>query len=66
VSVSGHVVTVALPKPPQITCMSIGPGVLTISFAQSAGLRNPAAAGAYAVRTQLPKGTFVARLSIAG
>jgi hypothetical protein len=66
VSVAGHAVTVALPKPPQVTCMSIGPGVLRLAFTAAAGLRNPAAAGTYTVRARLPKGAFVARLSIAG
>ena len=38
-TVSGHDVTVQLPKPPAITCMSIGMGTLTLYLA---GVRNPA------------------------
>lgn len=46
-STKGRVVTIGMPKRPQILCDAIGPGALKLRLA---GLRNPAAAGAYRVR----------------
>jgi hypothetical protein len=62
--VDGHVITIGLPKPPQVTCTSIGPGTLTVTFTAAAGLGNPAAAGAYAVQARMAGRTFAARLAI--
>lgn len=65
VAVSGHVLRVALPRPPQVTCMSIGPGTLTIVLTRRAGLRNPLLPGSYAVLARTPKGgEFTAPLAI--
>lgn len=64
VTVAGHVVSVGLPKPPEVTCMSIAPGVLTVAFTPAARLRNPAAAGTYTIRARTPKHAFAARLAI--
>src|SRR5690348_2976686 len=46
VSTKGRVVTIAMPKRPEILCDAIGPGALKLRVG---GLRNPAAAGAYRV-----------------
>jgi hypothetical protein len=60
-TVSGHVVTVQLPKPPAVTCMSIGPATLTLTLV---GVRNPATAGTYVVRARLHEHAFTAKLAI--
>jgi hypothetical protein len=60
-TVSGHDVTVQLPKPPAVTCMVIGPGTLTITLV---GLRNPATAGTYVVRARVREQAFTARLAV--
>jgi hypothetical protein len=60
-SVSGHDVTVQLPKPPAITCMSIGMGTLTLYLA---GVRNPATAGTYLVRARANGHAFTAQLAV--
>jgi hypothetical protein len=60
-TVSGHDVTVQLPKPPEITCMSIGMGTLTLYLA---GVRNPASAGTYFVRARVQNHAFTAQLAI--
>jgi hypothetical protein len=52
VSVSGHNVSVALPRRPGVTCLSIAPGTLTIVFTTRAGLGNPQAPGTYSVRVR--------------
>lgn len=46
VATKGRVVTIAMPKRPQILCDAIGPGALRLRVG---GLRNPAAAGTYRV-----------------
>jgi hypothetical protein len=60
-TVSGHDVAVRLPKPPAITCMSIGMGTLTLYLA---GVRNPATAGTYFVRARVNGHTFTAQLAV--
>jgi hypothetical protein len=60
-TVSGHVVTVQLPKPPAVTCMSIAPATLTLTLT---GVRNPATAGTYVVRARLHEHAFTAKLVI--
>ena len=60
-TVSGHDVTVQLPKPPAITCMSIGMGTLTLYLV---GVRNPATAGTYFVRARVNGHAFTAQLAV--
>lgn len=60
-TVSGHDVTVQLPKPPAITCMSIGRGTLTLYLV---GVRNPAIAGTYFVRARVNGHSFTAQLAV--
>jgi hypothetical protein len=60
-AVSGHDVTVRLPKPPAITCMSIGMGTLTLYLV---GVRNPTTAGTYFVRARVNGHTFTAQLAV--
>jgi hypothetical protein len=60
-TVSGHDVTVRLPKPPAITCMSIGMGTLTLYLV---GIRNPATAGTYFVRARVNEHAFTAQLAV--
>ena len=59
--VSGNQVTVQLPRPHGVTCMSIGPGTLTLNLA---GVRNPASAGTYFVRAHLRDMAFTAQLAV--
>ena len=49
VAVAGRSVTVGLPVAHGITCNSLTDGILQVAFAPAAALRNPAAAGNYAV-----------------
>lgn len=58
-SVSGSRVTIGLPKPPEVTCMSIAEGVLPVTIAHVR-----ARSGAYVVRAQLPRHAFAVRLWI--
>lgn len=60
-SVLGNSVTVQLPRPPAVTCMSIGVGTLTVGLA---GVRNPAFAGTYFVRARVHEHSFVAQLAV--
>ena len=60
-TVSGHYVTVQLPKRPPVTCMSIGPGTLTLTLV---GVRNPATAGTYLVRAHIGEHAFTAQLVV--
>jgi hypothetical protein len=59
--VSGSDVTIHLPKPPGVTCMSIGPGILTLYLI---GVRNPATAGTYFIRARVRTHAFTAQLAI--
>ena len=58
---AGRVVTVQLPEPTGVTCMSIAPGVLKVSVG---GLRNPARPGTYTVRARIGPHTFTTPLAI--
>jgi len=60
-TVSGDQVTVQLPKPHGITCMSIAPGTLTLYLA---GVVNPANAGTYFVHARLRTMAFTAQLAV--
>lgn len=64
VAISGHKVTVGLAAPPQVTCMVIGMGRLTILFTRTAGLGNPARAGSYTVAATRASSQFAARFTI--
>lgn len=55
----GHVVTIQLPKPPQVTCMSITEGTLSVTIST---VRAPA--GAYVVRARIDTRAFTARLRV--
>ena len=58
---SAHTATVQLPKPPEVTCMSIGPGVLTVALR---GVRVPTVAGVYTIRAAIGTHRFSVRLRI--
>jgi hypothetical protein len=57
--VSGHLVSVQLPPPPEVTCMSIGPGVVTVTLR---GIAAPP--GTYLLRATLRNHAFTALLRI--
>jgi hypothetical protein len=48
-SLTGHVVSIALPKTIGPTCDSIAPGTVSVVFTKAANLGNPVAAGTYPV-----------------
>jgi hypothetical protein len=56
---NGTVITITLPKPPQVTCMSITEGTLPVTIST---VRAPA--GTYVVRARLGRHAFAARLRI--
>ena len=60
-TVSGSQVTVQLPQPHGVTCMSITQGTLTLYLA---GVRNPASAGTYFVHAHLRTMAFTAQLAV--
>jgi hypothetical protein len=60
-TVSGDQVTVQLPKPHGVTCLSIAPGTLTLYLV---GVLNPATAGTYFVHAHLRAMTFIAQLAV--
>jgi hypothetical protein len=60
-TVSGSQVTVQLPQPHGVTCMSITQGTLTLNLA---GVRNPASAGTYFVHAHLRTMAFTAQLAV--
>ena len=60
-TVSGNQVTVQLPQPHGVTCMSIAQGTLTLYLA---GVRNPANAGTYFVHAHLRAMAFTAQLAV--
>jgi hypothetical protein len=64
VRVSGQTVSVALAPPPQVMCMVIGPGRLTIGFTRAAGLGNPMRPGSYKVTATRGAATFSAPFTI--
>jgi hypothetical protein len=61
---ASRIVTVGLPKRPQIMCDSIGPGTLTVAFTRAARLGNPHAAGSYVVRATHGADRFSGRFAI--
>jgi hypothetical protein len=58
-AVNDSTVTIDLPKPPQITCMSITEGTLPVKLTNVR-----ATGGTYTVRAQIRRHAFVARLRI--
>ena len=56
---AGTRVTISLPKPPEVTCMSITEGTLRVSVAQVHAPR-----GTYAISASLPRFGFAARLRV--
>jgi hypothetical protein len=63
-TISGHTVTLTLPRSQGVTCMVIAPGTLTIRFTHAAGLGNPSAAGTYALPVRVGARILVARLTV--
>lgn len=64
VSVSGHGVSIAMPLPHGVTCMSIGPGALALTFTRAAGVGNPPRPGVYTILVHRNAQTFEARVRI--
>jgi hypothetical protein len=60
-SVSGSTVTILLPKPPHVTCMSITEGTLRIAIA---GVRAPP--GTYVVHARVNAHAFAASVRVVG
>ncbi len=60
-TVSGNQVTVQLPQPHGVTCMSIAQGTLTLYLA---GVRNPPNPGTYLVHAHLRTMAFTAQLAV--
>ena len=58
-TVAGRAVTISLPKPPQITCMSVTEGVLPLRIS---AIRAPA--GAYVIRGSVNAHAFTAALRV--
>ena len=56
---SGSALTITLPKPPEVTCMSIGEGTLPVTIANV-----HAAAGSYVVTARVRNHAFTAGLRI--
>jgi hypothetical protein len=59
-----RLVSVALPKRPQIMCDAIGPGTLTVTFTRGARIGLPKAAGSYVIRASHGADRFAGRLSV--
>ena len=65
VAVSGHDVSITMPlKRPGVSCMSIGPGTLTLTLTRAAGIGNPRAAGTYVIHVRRNALSFAASVSI--
>ena len=64
VSVSGHDVSIAMPLTHGVTCMSIGPGTLTLTLTRAARMGNPKSPGTYTVRIRRGTRSFQARVHI--
>ena len=64
VSVSGHDVTIAMPLPRGVTCLSIGPGTLTLTLTPRARIGNPKAPGTYTIRVRRDARVFGAHVRI--
>jgi hypothetical protein len=59
--VAGSTVTIPLPVHKGVTCMVIGPGVVTLDLA---GVRNPARAGTYVVHAHVRGMDFAANVAV--
>ena len=59
--VAGSTATIPLPVHKGVTCMVIGPGIVTLSLA---GVRNPATPGTYVVKAQVRKLSFTATVAV--
>ena len=59
--VSGTTVTIPLPTHKGISCMVIGPGVLTLSLA---GVRNPGNPGTYVIQAHVRAMDFTANVAV--
>jgi hypothetical protein len=59
-SLSGHVVSIALPKTIGLTCDLIGPGTVSVVFTKAASLGNPLTPGTYHVSLRVRGKTAVA------
>jgi hypothetical protein len=64
VSVAGHDISIAMPTHKGVTCMSIGPGTLTLTLTRLAGIGNPRAAGTYMVKVRRNTLAFAASVKI--
>ena len=65
VSVSGHDVAIGMPlKRHGVSCMSIGPGTLTLTLTRAAGIGNPATAGTYTIHVHRNALAFTASVAI--
>lgn len=65
VSVSGHTVSIAMPlKRPGVSCMVVGPGLLTLTLTRAAGIGNPKSAGTYTIRVLRNALSFTTSVSI--
>ncbi len=62
--ISGHTVTLTLPRSQGVTCLVIAPGTLTILFTRAAGLGNPSVAGTYPLPVRVGLRILVARLTV--
>jgi hypothetical protein len=63
VAVSGHVVTIKV-APPEVICMVIARGPVTIAFTRAANLGNPGHAGAYRISVDRGRQTVTGTFSI--
>jgi hypothetical protein len=64
VSATGRVIVFTLPPRRGVTCMEIGPGVLTVVFAPAAGIGNPAKPGTYPIAIRIGAHSFTAHLRV--
>ena len=64
VSVSGHELTVQVPRPTGVMCAVLGPGTAKIVLTRAAGLGNPARAGSYRVSLTRAGDQLQARFTI--
>ena len=64
VTVSGHTLSVTVPRPKGVICQSIVVGPAKIVLSQAAGLGNPKAAGAYRVVVRRGSQAFAATMTV--
>jgi hypothetical protein len=64
-TLSGHVVSIALPKTTGVTCDVIGPGTVSVVFTKRANLGSPLAPGTYHVSLRVRGTSAVAPFTIA-